>query len=195
MTILVLTTGGTIGALAYDDPRVPPKVSVMPEQGKDYVRDALADPRFNFADLRCVSLEQRDSKLIDTKYLENILNNLVKAPEKEILLTCGTDRILDVADYFHGQAKILHDKILMLTGAMIPLANGSASDGYSNLEFSIKQLSDFAKNRVSGGVYVVLCDYNDAGTWQPRLYPYEPGKYEKTYDAKDGSRNRIRERQ
>jgi hypothetical protein len=41
MSILVITTGGTIGAMPYKDLKHPPKISTMPAKGQDFVRLAL----------------------------------------------------------------------------------------------------------------------------------------------------------
>jgi len=192
VSILVITTGGTIGDLPYEDPQNPPEFSSMPSDGHDLVRDALATT-FSSLNARCISLEPRDSKLIDDAYRANILAIIEAAPKNAILITHGTDTILKSADFFHQKFNIspaLSGKVIMLTGAMTPLANGIKSDGHLNLAFSLNQLTSFRS--LSAKITVVLCDFDNSGAWTPRLYPYRPGKYEKVYDA-DGRYNRIRE--
>lgn len=201
MGILVITTGGTIGALAYDNLQYPPDISIMPEQGTDLVKDALRAVDFSFAEKRCISLEARDSKLIDNTYRDKILSLIDEAPEDKIIITHGTDRILESADYFYHkvllEADLCRNKNIILTGAMIPLANGPESDGYLNLIFAMQQLEclkkPFSENCCA--VYIVLCNYDDpetgGGLWKPRLYLYVPHQYVKYY-ANDGRYNRLK---
>ncbi len=192
MSILVITTGGTIGALPYEDPQNPPEFSSMPPEGRDLVRIAL---QTTFASLqtRCISLEPRDSKLIDEDYRNKILTIAAGAPENTVLITHGTDTILKTADFFYHQFSTnpgLVGKAIILTGAMTPLANGASSDGHLNLACSLDQLTGFTSTLAKTNV--VLCDFDTQGEWKPRLYPYRPNQYEKFYDP-DGRYNRIKE--
>ena len=193
--ILVLTTGGTIGALPYDDITHPPVVAPMPQDGRDFVREALIDPVFSFAKTRCVSVEPRDSKLIDDAYLEGLLKQVVTAPEDKILITYGTDRILRGATFFYGQCATnpaLKNKTIVLTGAMIPISNGAGLDGYRNMEFALRFLQSAES---VPGTFIVLCDYEnpdeESGAWNPRLYPHQPEAYEKICDS-DPRYHRLR---
>ena len=193
MKILVLTTGGTIGALPYVNPLMPPAFSTVPSDQRDLVREFLEGT--GVPQPRCISAEHRDSKLIDEAYRRQLLLSIVEAPEDRILITHGTDTLLQTADFFHQQIKqstALANKVVLLTGAMTPLANGTESDGCQNLLFSLEVLR---QEQISRGVYIVLCDYEIAETktgWKPRLYPYEAGRYEKFYDPDDGRRHCIR---
>ena len=63
MKILVLTTGGTIGALPYVNPLMPPAFSTVPSDQRDLVREFLEGT--GVPQPRCISAEHRDSKLID----------------------------------------------------------------------------------------------------------------------------------
>ena len=197
MSILVLTTGGTIGAAAYPDPQNPPALSEPLSPETDLVRRALVSKEFSFANTRCMTLEHRDSKLIDVSYLAEVLALVAGADEQKILITHGTDRMLQTADYFYQNLSRLGGKTIMLTGAMTPLANGDQSDGYRNLEYALKQLlwaqQDDTEN--NGAVFIVLCDYADPhhekGPWQPTLYHYKPGHFTKHYAA-DGRYNRLK---
>ncbi|MGE3624298.1 MAG: asparaginase domain-containing protein [Bdellovibrionales bacterium] len=200
MSILVLTTGGTIGALPYEDPSNPPAFSEMPPDRRDLVCEALNGKSFSFAQTRCVSLPPRDSKEIDAGYRDSMLEKIVEMPEKLVLITHGTDRILGTAAYFYQHYKTvpgLANKAIILTGAMVPLANGPASDGFLNLEFSLRKLMEFENAAESGRralcrTYIVLCDHDVTGNWAPHLYPYAPGRYEKIYTA-DSRYNKIQE--
>ncbi len=183
MSILVITTGGTIGALPYPDPKNPPEFSAMPPAGCDLVAVALTV----FANTRSISLEPRDSKLIDEAYRLNIAGLIREVPETAILITHGTDTMLQTADFFFQRP--VPGKTIILTGAMTPLANGFESDGYRNLAFALEQLAMPGLSPVN----IVLCDFTADGEWQPRLYPYAPDRYEKFY-AEDGRYNRLRSR-
>jgi L-asparaginase len=193
MSILVITTGGTIGAIPYKDPQMPPEFSSMPPEWRDIVRDALATT-FAPINARCVSLKPLDSKLIDHAYRMNLLQIIATAHEDKILVTHGTDTILKTADFLHHNLSgATGRKSVILTGAMTPLSNGQESDGYQNLQFSLGVLTRVTP--ALAPVNVVLCDYEHpatkGGAWSPRLYPYRPGQLEKIYGT-DGRYNRIR---
>jgi L-asparaginase len=189
MMVLVITTGGTIGALAYKDTIHPPSVAAFPENGADLVREFIQshEPKY---DARFHACAPRDSKDIDQRYLENMRTIIANAPEDGVLITHGTDGILSTAEFLHTRAL---KKRLILTGAMIPLANGAVSDGRRNIEFALTQLSGGGLRQ---GIYVVLCDYelpgNVASAWKPRLYPFVPGRYKKLY-MEDSRYNRLQE--
>ncbi len=190
-SILVITTGGTIGSLPYPDPRKPPKYSFFPDLGSDPVRDLLTNAAFGITKTRVMSLEPRDSKGIDDAYREIIVDTVAQADEYRILITHGTDSMLQSAEYFYEQLRNnsgLKDKIILLTGAMIPLANGAESDGIANLKFSLEQLS---QQEMDNGIYIVLSDYDAGNIWMPQIYLFEPNKYEKKYNTKDGRYNRL----
>lgn len=190
MDILVITTGGTIGALPYKDPTRPPQFVAMPPEGRDLVQEALVT-HFPAYQTRCLSLPPTDSKLMDEVYCTTMLTAMAAAPEKATLVTHGTDALLQTADFMHQHMQTdadLRGKILIITGAMIPLANGVESDGYRNLAFALQSLQD--TKMPPGAAHIVLCDFDQNGVWAPRLYRYKPGMYKKFYDA-DGRYNRI----
>ena len=74
---------------------------------------------------------------------------------------------------------------------MVPLSNGPLSDGTMNLKFALDQL---AAGQLAAGIYIVLCDYVHPDTeegWQPRLYSFVPGRYEKYYNRDDTRFSRL----
>src|SRR5262249_13939767 len=94
MSIFVITTGGTIRALPYKDfvhTAEEDFLAVMPSDGKDFVKEALGK-RADFNG-RCISLEPRDSKLMDELYRLNLLRLVESVPENKIIITHGTDSI------------------------------------------------------------------------------------------------------
>jgi L-asparaginase len=184
MVIRVITTGGTIGALPYDDPRHPPAVSTMPADGRDIVAAALARD-FQGFDIHHEALDFRDSKQIDDAYRHRLLARIAANPDQGVLITHGTDTILETADFLCRQPALAGHAVI-LVGAMTPLANGPDSDGHANLAFALDRL-----NRTPAvGVGVVLSDFDDTGAWKPRYYAHEPGTYRKFHDA-DGRYNRL----
>jgi L-asparaginase/Glu-tRNA(Gln) amidotransferase subunit D len=110
------------------------------------VRDALHQPIFGLAasDYDLLEMEQRDSKDIDDTYMQQLVQHVATANHPNILVTFGTDALLRAAEAMHqaiaGWAAAGHDKTVILTGSMLPLANGSASDGWQNLQLSIDLL-------------------------------------------------------
>ena len=78
-----------------------------------------------------------------------ILYNCSKTPAERILLTHGTDRMVETARLL-AESNI-EGKTIVLTGAMIPYAFGTSSDGFFNLG------SALAFTQVlPPGVYVVM---------------------------------------
>lgn len=60
-----------------------------------------------------------------------IVYNCSKTPSNRILLTHGTDRMVETARIL-AEEKI-EGKTIVLTGAMVPYAFGTSSDGFFNL--------------------------------------------------------------
>jgi L-asparaginase len=176
--LLIVTTGGTIGSLPYDDPIHPPAYSTF--SNDDPVLRALSRPDFGLKDTRTISLPPKDSKDFTDADMAALVAMVGEAPEALILITFGTDRILQAAEIL-DQKKL--PKTIILTGAMVPLMN-EGSDGSGNLAFALKKL-----NELTHGVYIVLCDY--AGTaWEPRLYEGPFDAYQKHHE-KDARYSRI----
>ena len=84
---------------------------------------------------RCVSdvdietIMMMDSLDMTTRHRERIAAFCKKAPEKNIIITHGTDTMEKTARYL---SKKITDKTIVLTGAMVPYKFGS-SDGLFNL--------------------------------------------------------------
>jgi len=114
---------------------------------------------------------------------------ITAAAERQVLITYGTDRLLQAAEWFYYRRESYADKIMILTGAMTPLANGAESDGYKNLTFALRAFAGY-QALAPGQIYIVLCGHDPAG-WQPQLYPFAPGRYEKVF-AEDGRYNYLK---
>jgi L-asparaginase len=121
MTIRILVIGGTFdkeyneltGELFFKNTHVPEMLTLGRSRVPVEMRTIM------MADSTTLSDEDRDI----------IVHNCVKAEEDRILITHGTDTMVDTARHIAG--KII-DKTIVLTGAMIPYTFGS-SDGLFNL--------------------------------------------------------------
>lgn len=139
MAIRVFVTGGTFdkeydeirGELSFGDTHLPE----MLRRG----RCAL--------ELEIRTLMMVDSLELSEADRETIARNCLRAPEDRIVITHGTDTMVDTARVLAAQVP---DKTLVLTGAMVPYAFGS-SDGLFNLggALSLAQVLD-------AGVYVAM---------------------------------------
>jgi L-asparaginase len=78
-----------------------------------------------------------------------IAHNCNRTLATQILLTHGTDRMVETATYL-AQAEIA-GKTIVLTGAMIPYAIGNSSDGFFNLGSALAFVQTLPP-----GVYVVM---------------------------------------
>lgn len=89
------------------------------------------------------SLEMGDSER------EMIAFSCKNTPSNMVLITHGTDTIVETAKYL--AKKEIENKTIVLTGAMIPIAFGTSSDGFFNLGSSLA----FAQT-LPPGVYVAM---------------------------------------
>ncbi len=121
MTIRILVTGGTFdkeydeinGQLFFKDTHVPQ----MLQQGRCRLNVQICSV------MMIDSLEMTDADR------QLILETCKKSPEDKIVVTHGTDTMVETAAFL---AKGIMEKTIVLTGAMVPYAFGS-SDGMFNL--------------------------------------------------------------
>ncbi|MFZ4125070.1 MAG: asparaginase domain-containing protein [Rickettsiales bacterium] len=153
--ILVLTTGGTIEKSASIESDWDPYFN-----GKTTVNDALdalrAEGRLD-ASLGTIRVEpicQRISDYITDDDLQNIVDAIKKAPQSRIVITQGTDAMPEntrkLADMLTSQG--IEGKIIVVTGAMKPIAVGQESDGFENLIHAV----DVALHNAKHGVSIVM---------------------------------------
>lgn len=125
MDIRIFITGGTFdkeynelnGELYFKDTHLPEMLAL----GRSEVK----------ADVR--TLMMIDSLEMTDHDREVIVQNCMKAKEEKILITHGTDTMVETAKMIAEKVK---DKTVVLTGAMIPYKFGS-SDGLFNLGASL----------------------------------------------------------
>jgi L-asparaginase len=137
--IRILITGGTFDK-AYNE-----------LTGELYFQDSHLPEMLKLG--RCnLDLEVRTLMMIDSLDMsaddrEIIREHCRRAPETRIVITHGTDTMVETAAALAGQAP---DKTIVLTGAMIPYKFGS-SDGLFNLGSALA----FAQT-LAPGVYVAM---------------------------------------
>jgi len=139
MTIRIFVTGGTFdkeyneieGKLLFKDTHLPQMLKLGRSRVKVEVRTLMMID----------SLEMTDADR------EIILENCFKAREDHILITHGTDTMVETARVL-GRA--VTGKTIVLTGAMVPFAFGS-SDGLFNLGSALAFVQTLAP-----GVYVAM---------------------------------------
>ena len=121
MTIRVFATGGTFdkeydyihGTLFFKTTQLPS----MFRQGRSTL------------DIKLRTLMMKDSLEFTETERALITKNCLECLEDKIVITHGTDTMAETAAYLAAR---VHDKTIVLTGAMIPYSFGS-SDGFFNL--------------------------------------------------------------
>jgi L-asparaginase len=139
MAIRVFVTGGTFDK-EYDEIR-----------GRLYFQDTHLPQMLELGRCR-VNVEIRTLMMVDSLDMSDADRDLIarhcrEAPEDRIVITHGTDTIVETAALL---ARSVPDKTIVLTGAMIPIAFGS-SDGLFNLGGALT-----AVQVLDPGVYVVM---------------------------------------
>ncbi len=138
-SIRIFVTGGTFDK-EYDE-----------LTGQLYFKDSHLPEMLKLG--RCnLRLEIRTLMMIDSLEMTDADRNLIleqcrNAPESRIVITHGTDTMVDTA---HALAAKIQDKTIVLTGAMVPYKFGS-SDGLFNLGSALA----FAQT-LPPGVYVAM---------------------------------------
>jgi L-asparaginase len=121
--LLLLITGGTFdkeynylnGELYFKDSHVP----AMLERGRCTLNTTVR------------TLMMIDSTEMTDSDRELIVHNCTKAVQQHIIITHGTDTMVQTATRL-AEAKI-ENKTIVITGAMIPYTFGTSSDGFFNL--------------------------------------------------------------
>jgi L-asparaginase len=139
MAICILVSGGTFdkeynevtGALFFRDTHLP---------------QILAQGRCRL-EVRIQTVMMMDSLEMTDAHRRTILEACRQAPENQIVITHGTDTMVETAQVL---AKGLRGKTVVLTGAMIPYAFGS-SDGLFNLGSALSFVQSLPE-----GVYLAM---------------------------------------
>jgi len=131
---------------------------------------------------RCsVDIDLKTLMMIDSLEMTDadrgiILHNCRKSPEDRIIITHGTDRIVQTAKYLAKNG--IPKKTIVLTGAMIPYSFGVSSDGFFNLGNALA----FAQ-ALPDGIYVAM--NGRYFTWDNVTKNRETGLFEEKPAEKD----------
>lgn len=140
-TIQIFVTGGTFdkeynyitGQLFFKDSHL----AEMFERGRSTLN----------TDIR--TLMMIDSEEMTDEDREIISHNCAKSTSNKIIITHGTDTMVETAKLL--SLKNIKDKTIILTGAMVPYAFGTSSDGFFNLGSALAFVQTLAP-----GVYVCM---------------------------------------
>lgn len=161
MSIRIFITGGTFdkeynelsGQLYFNDSHLPE----MLELGR------------NLVPVEIRTLMMVDSLEMTEQDRSLIAEHCKKSKEEKIIITHGTDTMAETAEVL---AAAIHDKVIVITGAIIPYKFGS-SDGLFNLGSAMAFVQTLPK-----GVYVVMNGrYFHAGKVKKNR---ETGEFEET---------------
>jgi L-asparaginase len=137
-TILILTTGGTIDKIYFD-------AKSAYEVGPPNISRLLAE--LNLAiEYRVVSLMRKDSLELTDGDRQLICDHVSQAPQRQVLITHGTDTMVETADKLRSVA----DKTIVLTGALEP-ALFKTSDASFNIGCGLTAVQTLA-----AGVYIAM---------------------------------------
>ena len=89
-----------------------------------------------------------DSLEMTKKDIEKIIDECKKTKSSRIFITHGTDTMVNTAEKI---AEKIKNKTIVLTGAMIPYAFGSSSDGFFNLGSALSFVQT-----LENGIYIAI---------------------------------------
>ena len=121
--------------------------------GQLYFRDTHLKEMFDRG--RCtLDIDVKTLMMVDSLEMtdgdrEIIASNCKRSKSTQVIITHGTDRMVETAGYLAKQN--IKGKTIILTGAMIPYAFGTSSDGFFNLGSALS----FAQS-LPPGVYVAM---------------------------------------
>ncbi len=121
--------------------------------GQLYFKDTHLAKMFELGrstvDIDIKTLMMIDSLEMTEDDREIIYHNCKRTKAEDVIITHGTDTMAETANYL--ASKKLENKTVILTGAMIPYAFGSSSDGFFNLGAALA----FAQS-LPPGIYVAM---------------------------------------
>ncbi len=100
-------------------------------------------------DIKVKTILMKDSLDLSNKDVSKIVNTCKKEKSNNIIITHGTDTMTNTARLIAEQK--LSNKTIILTGAMIPYAFGSSSDGFFNLGCALSFVQT-----LKPGVYITM---------------------------------------
>jgi L-asparaginase/Glu-tRNA(Gln) amidotransferase subunit D len=185
--ILLIRTGGTIDAQAYDDPKNPPKYvdtlkgdnSVLMEAVKTLPNYEKVDGYSwgRWSEYRFV----KDSQLFEPDDIKELATIIKEDDRKFFIITHGTDAMVRNAEILKKELEGT-DKVVAFVGAMVPLsmAEKHGGDGKDALSFAIENIQ-----KQESGVYIVSRDKESSRV----LKFHDPDKVTKSHtDSVEKSR-------
>ena len=136
--IEIITTGGTIDKVYFDQ-------KSDYQVGDPFIGDLLTKMNVNI-DYKISPLMRVDSLDMNDGDREKILNHIVKSNYDKILITHGTDTIVDTAIYLNQ----LNNKTVVLTGSLMP-ALFIDNDAIFNIGCAFTSVQNLSK-----GVYIIM---------------------------------------
>ena len=100
-------------------------------------------------DIQVKTILMKDSLDLSNEDVSKIVNTCKKETSNKIIITHGTDTMTNTAKLIAEQN--LSNKTVILTGAMIPYAFGSSSDGFFNLGCALSFVQT-----LKPGVYITM---------------------------------------
>ena len=158
MSILIIQTGGTI------DKIYPKSINGWGFEIEDAAVHRILSKKELSVDYRIISACKKDSTQLNENDRKNILNICQKSSEGQIIITHGTDTILDTAKFL----SIIENKTIVLTGSFLPHAFKN-SDAEFNIGMAIS-----AVQILNSGIYVSL---NGIIASHNELHRDDSGKY------------------
>ncbi|NQZ45245.1 MAG: asparaginase [Flavobacteriaceae bacterium] len=140
MKIEIITTGGTIEGLEYDDEA---KAS---SSNRVSINSLVKKTSFN-GQYSVQNIFSKDSRFITDDDRNAIAEIIRNSPNQNILITHGTLTMVETAT---SLGKQLRDKTIILTGAFI-LGTKPDTDAVENLEFALSQF-----DHLPSGVYIAM---------------------------------------
>ena len=140
MSILIIQTGGTI------DKIYPKSIQGWGFEIGVAAVDQILSSKTLSINYRIVSACKKDSTTLNENDLHHILDICQKSNEEQIIITHGTDTILDTAKHL----SVIKDKTIVLTGSFLPYAF-KGSDAEFNIGMAIS-----AVQILNRGIYVSL---------------------------------------
>ncbi len=120
--------------------------------GELYFKDTHLPEMFELGrstlNLNVKTLMMLDSLQMTQNERETIYEHCEATKAHKILITHGTDTIVETAKYLASQKL---DKTIVLTGAMVPIAFGTSSDGFFNLGSALAFVQT-----LDSGVYIAM---------------------------------------
>ncbi len=138
MTIKIFTTGGTIDKIYFD-------AKSTYQIGDPQISQLLSDSNVR-VEYSVESLMRKDSLEMTEQDRDLIVDRVRAEPADHILITHGTDTMLDTA----GALQAVSDKTMVLTGAMQP-ARFHHTDAIFNIGFALA-----ATQLLPAGAYVAM---------------------------------------